>query len=213
VLTVRIILADPQTLVRTALKKLFETLDLVEVVAEAEDCKGVLQRLQTVPADLVVAEFTLPDSSGCELVQQVRRRFPGTHVLFLAASHDPAHVRAALRCGASGYLTKSSEPAELDLALRACARGQIYLSPCISRKVVEARGGQRPGGDAVLSRRQREVLRLIGRGKTTKEVAQLMGLSPKTVETHRTRLMQALGLRGITALTHFAVRAGPHGSD
>lgn len=209
----RIILADPQTLVRAALKKLFEALDLVEVVAEVEDSKSLLQSLRTTPADLVVAEFTLPDSSGCDLVQQVRRHFPGTSVLFLAASHDPAHVRAALRCGASGYLTKSSEPAELELALRACGRGQIYLSPCVSRKVVEARGSHRPGGDAVLSRRQREVLRLIGRGKTTKEVAQLMGLSPKTVETHRTRLMQALGLRGITALTHFAVRAGPHGPD
>lgn len=196
-----------------ALRRLFESLDQVEVVADVEDGKNLLHCLQNSAADLVVSEFSLPDASGCDIVQQVRRHFPHTGVLFLAASHDAGHVRAALRCGASGYLTKSSDPAELELALRACARGQIYLSPCVSRKVVEARGNHRQGGDTVLTRRQREVLRLIGRGKSTKEVAQLMGLSPKTVETHRARLMQALGLRGITALTHFAVRTGPQGSD
>lgn len=205
--TVLLILADPQTLVRAALRRLFESIAQVEVAGEAEDGRGVLDLVQNRQADLVVCEFILPDLGGGELLQHLRRYYPKTGVLFLSASQDAAHVRAALKGGAAGFLSKNSEPLELELALRACARGQIYLSPCVSGKALEGRRGQRSDNGAVLTRRQREVLRMIGRGKSTKEIAQIMGLSAKTVETHRARLMQSLGLRGTSALTHFAVRA------
>jgi len=204
---VLLILADPQTLIRAALRRLVESIAQVEVAAEAEDGRGVLDLIHTHRADLVVSEFILPDLGGCELVQQVRRYYPKTGVLFLSGSQDAAHVRAALKSGAAGFLTKNSEPMELELALRACARGQIYLSPCVSGKALDGRRAQRSDNGAVLTRRQREVLRMIGRGKSTKEIAQIMGLSAKTVETHRARLMQTLGLRGTSALMHFAVRA------
>jgi DNA-binding NarL/FixJ family response regulator len=189
------------------LRRLLESIAQVEVIGEAEDGRGVLDLVHARPADLVVSEFVLPDLGGCELAQQLRRYYPKTGVLFLSASQDAAHVRGALKCGAAGFLSKNSEPVELELALRACTRGQIYLSPCVSGKALEGRRAQRSDHGAVLTRRQREVLRMIGRGKSTKEIAQIMGLSTKTVETHRARLMQTLGLRGTSALMHFAVSA------
>lgn len=192
------------------MRRLFESIEQVAVVGEAEDGRGVLERVQASGASLVVAEFVLPDMSGGDLAQQLRRYYPNTGILFLSSSHDAAHVRTALKCGAAGFLTKSSEPMEVELALRAHARGQVYISPSVSRKALEGRRNQRGDEGAVLTRRQREVLRMIGRGKSTKEIAQIMGLSTKTVETHRARMMQTLGLRGTSALTHFAVRALAH---
>lgn len=209
----RIFLADPHVLVRAALRRLFEAIDRVQVVGEADDGQGVLEQVRSCPADLVVSEFILPDMGGCELAQQLRRYYPGTGIVFLSCSHDAAHVRSALKSGAAGFLTKSSEPIELDLAIRAAARGQVYLSPSVSRKALEGRREQRSDNGAVLTRRQREVLRMIGRGKSTKEIAQIMSLSTKTVETHRARMMQTLGLRGTSALTHFAVRALSHAAE
>jgi DNA-binding NarL/FixJ family response regulator len=154
----------------------------------------------------------LPDISGLSLTQKIRRHFPRVGLVFLLSAEDPAQVRAALTAGASAFLSRFSELLELELALRAHAKGQIYISPSVSRKVIERRG-KRADSSGILTRRQREVLRLVGRGKTTKEIAQVLGLSAKTVETHRARMMQTLGLRGINALTHFAVRAGAHAGD
>lgn len=209
----RVILGEPQTLVRAALKLLLQSIPGVEVIGEAEDGRGLLEQVMTAQPDVVFSEFALPDIGGAELAQQVRRRYPGTGVVLLSSNADAAHVRMAMKAGAAAFLTRSSEAVEVELALRACARGQIYLSPSVSRKVIEGRRAERPEGSAVLTRRQREVLRLIGRGKSTKEIAQVLGVGVKTVETHRGRLMQALGVRGIGALTHFAVRFGPAAID
>jgi len=200
-------------MVRAALRHLLESFDQMEVVGQADDGKSALQLIQSRRADLLVSEFILPDLGGCDLAQQIRRYYPKTGVLFLTSSHDAAHARSALKCGAAGFLTKSSEPAEMELAIRAFAKGQIYLSPSVSRKVLEGRRAQRSDNSAVLTRRQREVLRMVGGGKSTKEIAQILGLSTKTVETHRARMMQTLGLRGTSALTHFAVRATSHVAD
>lgn len=185
----------------------------VDVVGEAEGGRSLLEQIGAHHPDLVVSEFMLPDISGSDLAQQIRRHYPGTGVIFLSSSADSGHARLAMKSGASAFLTKCSEPVEVELAMRACGRGQIYLSPSVSRKLIEGRRAERPDGGGVLTRRQREVLRLIGRGKSTKEVAQVMGIGVKTVETHRARLMQTLGLRGIGALTHFAVRHGPGSTD
>ncbi|MFI4979186.1 MAG: response regulator transcription factor [Nevskiales bacterium] len=209
----RLILAEPQTLVRAALKQLLQTMQGVDVIGEAEDGRQLLEQVAAHRPELVVSEFTLPDISGSDLAHQIRRHYPGTGLIFLSSSADSGHVRVAMKSGASAFLTKCSEPIEVELAMRACGKGQIYLSPSVSRRDIEGRRAERPDGSAVLTRRQREVLRLIGRGKSTKEIAQVMGVGAKTVETHRARLMQALGLRGIGALTHFAVRHGPAATD
>ena len=209
----RLILADPQTLVRAGLKLLLQAVKGVEVIAEAEAGKELLEQVAMHRPNLVVSEFVLGDISGSDLAQQIRRHYPGTGVIFLSSSADSGHARLAMKSGASAFLTKCSEPVEVELAIRACHKGQIYLSPSVSRKVIEGRRAERPDGSAVLTRRQREVLRLIGRGKSTKEIALMMGIGSKTVETHRARLMNALGLRGSSSLTHYAVRFGPNSND
>lgn len=209
----QIILADPQTLVRAALRHYLDSLRDTRVLAEAQSGAELLEQVAALQPEVAVCEFLLPDISGFDLAHKLRRHFPRVGLVFLSSSTDSSHVRAALRAGACAYLTKCSEPQELELALRAHEKGQVYVSASVSRTLLEGRRGQRGEGSKVLSRRQREVLRMVGRGKSTKEIAQLMALSPKTVETHRARLMQVLGLRGISALTHFAVRHGPHSND
>jgi len=188
------------------------TLANIEVVAEAANGASLIEQLGSLHPDLVVSEFALPDIGGLELTQRIRRHFPKVGLVFLSSVTDPAQVRAVLAAGACAFLTRSSELLELELALGAHGKGQIYISPSVSRKVIERRG-RRAEGSGSLTRRQREVLRLVGRGKSTKEIAQILGLSTKTVETHRARLMLTLGLHGINALTHFAVRASAQAGD
>jgi DNA-binding NarL/FixJ family response regulator len=199
-------------LTRAILKHYIHSLEGIEVMAEAEGGTHLLEQLGSHQPDLVLSEFALPDIGGLDLTKRIRRHFPQVGLAFLISAADPAQVRAAIAAGASAFLSPDSEPPELELALRAHGRGQIYLSPSISRRVIERRG-KRAEGSGILTRRQREVLRMVGRGKSTKEIAQILGLSAKTVETHRARLMQTLGLRGINALTHFAVMSGTQSSD
>jgi DNA-binding NarL/FixJ family response regulator len=208
-----IVQADPQTLVRAGLRHLLETIDGVHVVAEADDGRQLLDQVIALRPQLVVTELSLPEVSGLEALKRISRHMPDVRVLILSYLTDSAHVRSALKAGASGFLSKSADPAELDLAVRAIARGQTYLSPSVSHHAIERRRAHRNTESVVLSQRQREVLRLIGRGKSTKEIASLLGIGNKTVETHRARLMQALSLSNTHALMHFAVRTVLDGSD
>lgn len=208
-----IVQADPQTLVRAGLRQLLETIDAVHVVAEAEDGRQLLDHVIALRPHLVVTELSLPEISGLEALKRISRHMPDVRVLILSSLTDSAHVRSALKAGAAGFLSKSAEPAELDLAVRAIARGQTYLSPSVSHHAIERRRAHRETESVVLSQRQREVLRLIGRGKSTKEIASLLGIGNKTVETHRARLMQALSLSNTHALMHFAVKTVLDASD
>ena len=201
-----IVQADPQTLVRAGLRQLLETIDAVHVVAEADDGRQLLDHVVALRPQIVVTELSLPEISGLEALKRIARHMPDVRVLVLSSLTDSAHVRSALKAGAAGFLSKSAEAAELDLAIRAIARGQTYLSPSISHHAIERRRAHRDTESVVLSQRQREVLRLIGRGKSTKEIASLLGIGNKTVETHRARLMQALSLSNTHALMHFAVK-------
>jgi DNA-binding NarL/FixJ family response regulator len=210
---VRLILADPHNLVRAAIRHYLGALDGIDIVGETDNGRQLLDLASRLQPDLLLSEFVLPDISGFDLTQNLRRHYPSVGLIFLSASADPGHARAMLKLGASGFLTKCSEPQELELALSAHRKGQTYVSASLSRSLLEGRRAHRVEGNAVLTRRQREVLRMVGRGKTTKEIASLMGLSTKTVETHRARLMQTLGLRGINALTHFAVRNTQYQTD
>ena len=204
----RIVLAEPQALMRAGLRKLMEEQAGAEVIGEAADGGELLEITGRMRPDVVFTELNLPQFSGLEVLAQIRRHYPEVAVIILAAPSDGHHVRAALKGGAAGFIAKDAEPMELGLALRAVERRQIYLSPAISHKAIERRADQRPEDAAVLTPRQRQVLQLIGRGKSTKEIAALMGVSVKTVETHRARLMQALGLYGTNALMRHAIRSG-----
>ncbi|SFF33508.1 two component transcriptional regulator, LuxR family [Fontimonas thermophila] len=205
----RIILADPRTLVRAGLKRLLQEHTDAQIVGEVADGQALLEKVGQLHPDAVLTEIELPKITGIEALVQIHRHYPEVAVLILSSLTDGQHVRAALRHGAAGFLDKDADPMELHLALRAVQRKQIYLSPSISHAAVERRGGAlRQEDQVMLTPRQRQVLQLIARGKSTKEIAALMGVSIKTVETHRARLMNALGLYGTNALMRYAIRTG-----
>lgn len=205
----RLILAEPQALVRIALTRLIEQNAKVEIIGEAADGQHLLAQVGRLHPDVVITEVNLPQMSGLEALAQIRRHYPEVAVLMLSAQTDSQAVRSALKLGAVGFLSKNAGLPELQLALGAIERSQVYLSPEIAHLAFERRGNaQRAEDNVALTPRQRQVLQLIARGKSTKEIAGLMGVSIKTVETHRARMMQALGLFGTNALMRFAIRQG-----
>lgn len=205
---IKLIIADPHSLVRAGIRKLLEAIEGVEVLAEVNDGRQLLDAVVANPPQIVISELSLPQISGLEAAKRIIRHLPRVRFVFLSAQTDAMHVRSALRAGATGFLSKASDPLELEVAFRAVLRGQTYVTPSVSKSALDRRRAERGDESVVLSQRQRQVLRLIGRGKSTKEIAALLGIGTKTVETHRARLMQSLGLRNGHSLVHFAVRAG-----
>jgi len=203
----RLVLAEQQTLVRAGLRKLFEAATSADIVGEAADGQQLLELVSRLRPDLVVTDLHLPKTTGLEALVQIRRHYPEVAVVVLSSPTDGPLARNALKNGAVGVIATDAEPAELAIALRAVERRQIYLSPSVSHKLIERNGDERGEHQAQLTPRQRQVLHLIARGKSTKEIAVLMGISVKTVETHRARLMQSLGLYGINALMRHAIRS------
>lgn len=206
----RIVLGDELTLVRAGVRHLLEAITepKLEVLGESGDGQALLQLVSQHRPDLVIVEHVLTSMGGQEVTQQIRRHYPEVKVLFLTSRTEPNHVRNAMHAGAIGYVVKEAEPVELTLALRAVAKGQNYLSPKIAAAAFDRRVRGRDEREGVLTARQRQVLRLMARGKSTKESAALMGVSVKTVETHRARLAGVLGLYGVNALMRFAIKAG-----
>ncbi|GAC1621976.1 MAG: response regulator transcription factor [Nevskia sp.] len=209
----RLVLADSQPLFRAGLRHLCELIEGVEVVGETGDGQQLLELVAKRQPDLALIDLTLPTLNGLEALQQIRRHYPQVMVMIVSGRSEASQVRAALKAGAVGYLSKQGEAVELGVALRAAGKNQTYLSPNISHSVVGPRRSARAEDSVTLPRRQRQVLQLIARGKSTKEIAQLMGISAKTVETHRARMMEALGLYGTNALMRYAIRTGLEGAD
>ncbi len=202
----RIVLADPQPLVRGGLRCLIEGFQGMQVCAEAGSGRELLDAVVELKPQVVVTELVLANGSVVDVVRRLMRHLPDLRVLVVSSELQAPQVKSALRAGVAGYVSKAAEIAELQIALRAMADGHPYLSPNIARFAMERRRARRPHSSVILSSRQREVLQLVGRGKSTKEIASLMGVSVKTVETHRLRLMQAMELSNINALIHFATR-------
>jgi DNA-binding NarL/FixJ family response regulator len=159
-----------------------------------------------------LVDISMPRLNGLEATARAVREHPQTRILILSMHADEEYVRQALFVGASGYLLKNADKNELELAVRAVARGDTWLSPGVSRPVTDAyaRGGSEPtrGPFERLTSRQREILQLIGEGHSTKEIAQRLGLSVKTVESHRAQLMERLDVHGVPALVRYAIRMG-----
>jgi len=209
----RLVLADPQPLIRAGIRKLCEAIPGIEVLGETGDGQQLLELVARQQPDLALIELSLPSLNGLDALQQIRRHYPQTQVMLLSARSEASQVRAVLKAGAVGYLSKQGEAVELELALKAVVKRQTYLSPNVSHSIVGARKSARAEDSVVLPRRQQQVLQLIARGKSTKEIAQLLGISTKTVETHRARMMEALGLFGINALMRYAIRTGLEGAE
>ncbi|WP_165252835.1 response regulator [Paludisphaera soli] len=209
--TIRVILADDHTLLRAGLRALLEDLPGVEIVAEAADGREALALVEAHRPDVVLMDIAMPHLSGLDVSARLRQERPEVKVLILSMHKDEAYVRRAVLSGASGYLLKDSDTEELGLALRAVARGETYLSPAVSKHLVadyRRQAGEQPGPAGGLTPRQREVLRLIAEGETTKAIARRLGISIKTVESHRTLLMERLGIHDVPGLVRYAIRAG-----
>lgn len=207
----RVLLADDHELVRSGIRLILHTLEGVQVVADARDGYGAIELVEALRPDIALLDIAMPKLNGIDAAARIRTRFPETRVVILSMHAGEEYVSQALRAGASGYLLKDATPMDLDLALRAVARGETYLSPRISGAIVEKYLGSAVlamGPLDVLTPRQREILRLIAEGHSTKQMAAQLDVSIKTVETHRTLLMDRLGIHDLAGLVRFAVRVG-----
>lgn len=207
----RILLADDHKLVRAGLRALLEGMPGVDVVGEASDGREAVEMALALRPDLVLMDVAMRNLNGLDATARIRGGQAETRVLILSMFANEEYVLQALRAGACGYLLKDAATQELELALAAVARGETYLSPAVSRQVVDGylqRVSVPEGPAEVLTPRQREILQLIAEGSGTKEIAFRLGLSAKTVETHRSQLMQRLGIRDVAGLVRYAVRTG-----
>ncbi|HYU70234.1 MAG TPA: response regulator transcription factor [Burkholderiales bacterium] len=208
---VRVLLADDHALVRAGIRALLGGLEGVTVVAEAGNGSEVLELARKHRPDVVLLDISMPGLGGLEASAQLKQQLPEVRVVMLSMHANEEYVLQALRAGAAGYMLKDSATAELELALYAVMQGETYLSPRISRQMVEGYvqrvGAEQPATDN-LTPRQRQVLQLIAGGHSTKEIAYRLELSVKTVETHRAQLMERLQIHDIAGLVKYAIRNG-----
>ncbi len=209
---IRVLLADDHKIVRDGLRALLEKESDMEVVGEADGGVQAVQLARELAPTVVVMDIAMPDLNGIEAAAKIREHDPQVKIIALSMHSDKRFVGGMLRAGASGYLLKDCAFGELSNAIRAVMRGQTYLSPGIAHVVVEGyvRGAGAPGqaGGSALTPREREVLQLLAEGKATREIAALLNLSVRTVETHRQQIMNKLNLHKAAELVKYAIREG-----
>lgn len=204
---VRVLIVDDHTLVRAGICRLLQSLPDVEVVAEACNAQQAIDLAIIHRPDVILLDLSLPDRSGLEILRPLQEALPQTKVVIMSMHNDPTQVRSALDRGCAGFIVKEAAPMELELALRAAAAGQVFLSPQVSSKMLAPMlANSRPTGIQALSPRQREILGKLGGGMSSKEIAAVLGISVKTVETHRARMMESLGCRRANDLLLLAAR-------
>ena len=213
---IRVLLADDHVLMRAGIRSLLEKLATVEVVGEAGNGREALALVQSLSPSVVLMDIGMKELNGLEATARITKEFPGVRVIILSMHANEEYVLQALRAGAAGYILKDAATVELELALQAVHQDKIYLSPSISRHVIDdylQRVGSQPSPLDILTPRQREILQLVAEGKSTKEIAFTLTVSVKTVETHRAQLMERLNIRDVAGLVKFAMRAGLVSND
>jgi DNA-binding NarL/FixJ family response regulator len=205
-MAIRILVVEAHSTVRRAIRALLELVRDFQVVATVESCEEALHRLTTTKPDIVLIDIFRPGATDLKCLVQVRERFPSIKVIVLSLDSHALYVQQTLRAGVSGYLLKNITE-ELEPAIRAVAAGGTFFSRAITDELA---GTTTPklGHGANLSPRQAEVLKLIARGYSTKEIAERLSISVKTAQTHRTELMQRLDLHDVAGLVRFAIRHG-----
>ena len=211
-MSIRILLADDHQLFRDGLRAMLEKETDLEVVAEAENGRSAVEQAGELKPDIVVMDIGMPDLNGMEATRQIASRAPRTKVLGLSMHSDRRFVEGMLKAGASGYLIKDCASEELVRAIRSVAAGQTYLSPAVAGKVAEdyvrLAEGKSISAPETLTNREREVLQLVAEGWASKQIADTLGISIKTVDSHRHQMMERLNVHSVAELTKFAIREG-----
>ncbi|MDP9169884.1 MAG: response regulator transcription factor [Acidobacteriota bacterium] len=210
---IRIVLADDHTVIRSGLRALLERQSSLEVVGEAADGHEAVELAGKLSPDVVVVDIAMPRLNGLDAAQQITTKFPKVAVVVLSMHSDEGYIARALKAGARGYLLKDSAEADLIMAIQAVHEGKAFFSPVISKMLAEdflRQLSDRGVEDSyeLLTMREREVLHLLAEGRSNKEAAGILNLSPYTVETHRANILEKLHLRGTPELILYAVRKG-----
>lgn len=211
-MSIRIILAEDQTIMREGLRSLLEKYPDMEVAAETDEGRATVAMCHELKPDVVVMDITMPGLNGIEATRQIISKCPGVRVVALSVHAERQFVEGMFEAGASGYLLKDCAAGDLAIAIRAVVAGQTYISPKIAGLIVDGYvrhlSKTSPKGYAGLTAREREVFQLLAEGRSRKEIAALLFISPRTVETHRRQVMDKLNLQTSADLTRFAIREG-----
>jgi DNA-binding NarL/FixJ family response regulator len=203
----RVLLADDHRIVREGLRALLEKAGHI-VVAEAADGHEACKRARKLQPNVAVVDLSMPLLNGVDAIREIQRISPGTRSILLTMYADRPYVLQAMQAGARGYVLKSQAAGDLIRAIQEVLRGAVYLSPTIAALLVDAYVQKSEEAAEPLTAREREVLQLIGEGKTTKAIAGLLGISFKTAESHRSRIMKKLDIHEIAGLVRYAIRRG-----
>ena len=210
---IKVLLAEDHTIVRKGIRSLLDGEANIEVVGEAEDGREAIEKVEQLSPDIVLMDNTMPILNGLEATRQIKKRFPEIKVLILTMHTNEEYIFQFLRAGASGYLVKQTAPTELVSAIEAVYRGDSFLSPSISKTIIEEfvrqtdATGQWDSYEA-LTDREREVLQLLAEGFSSKEISDHLHISVKTVGVHKINLMHKLNLHSQSELTKYAIRKG-----
>jgi two-component system response regulator NreC len=205
-MTIRVLLVDDHAVVRSGLRRVLEAEDDIEVVAEAGDMRNAVFEARAHKPDVIVMDVVMPDASGIEATPAVLEEAEDAKVLMLSMQDDPRYVREAFAVGANGYVLKEAADTEVVDAVREVAQGGRYVHPALGARLIAAEAQERAEAEAdPLSEREREVLRLLALGHTNQEIAKMLFLSVRTVETHRAHIMQKLRLSSRAELVRYAL--------
>jgi len=212
---IRILLADDHTLIRTGIATLLQTNRDFEIVGEAQDGEEAVEKTGQLRPDVLVIDLSMPKLSGIEATRIIKRKYPDVNVLVLTMHESEEYVYQILKSGAGGYILKSAGKEELSAAIRAVVRGERFFSSRVSQimaegylRRVEAAGQQAKADDMPLTRREKEILTLVVKGLTNQQIADQLNISPRTVDTHRTNIMQKLGIHEVANLVRYAIEHG-----
>ena len=209
----RILIAEDHTILREGLRALLSSEPNFEVVGEAEDGREAIRRVEELKPDLILTDLSMPKMNGVEAIREIRKRAPETKILALTVHRTEEYILEVLQAGADGYILKDASSTELIMAIKSVLRGDRFLSPSVSHMVIEGYLEGRTTFEtsspwATLTKREREILKLIAEGHKNKEIADYLCISVKTVEKHRANLMRKLDLHSAAALTAYAMERG-----
>ena len=208
---IRVLIADDHALLRAGIRSLLAGISDIDVIGEASDGREALELVASLRPHVILMDIGMPNMNGLMAADRIRSEFPNVRVVMLSMHATTEYVNQALRAGAVGYLLKDAQTTELEFAVKAVARGESYLTPVVSKQLMSSYlqlAGRGETDTGPLTPRQREILQLIAEGNTTKQIAAALKISVKTVETHRTQLMDRLDIHDIPGLVRYAMRTG-----